>query len=51
MEKKFTDFSPQDAQKLAQTPAAQQLMALFQQQPEAKKSMGQSQDAGEAQAV
>ena len=36
MEKKFTDFSPQDAQKLAQTPAAQQLMALFQQQPDAK---------------
>jgi DNA polymerase IIIc chi subunit len=37
MEKKFTDFSPHDAQKLAQTPAAQQLIALFQQQPEANR--------------
>lgn len=36
MEKKFTDFSPEDAAKLAKTPAAQQLMALFQQRPDAK---------------
>lgn len=36
MEKKFTDFSPEEAAKLAQTSAAKQLMALFQQQPDAK---------------
>jgi hypothetical protein len=36
MEKKFTDFSPEEAAKLAQTPAAKQLMALFQQQPDAQ---------------
>lgn len=36
MEKKFTDFSPEEAAKLAQIPAAKQLMALFQQRPDAK---------------
>ena len=35
MEKKFTEFSPEEAAKLAQIPAAQQLMALFQQRPDA----------------
>ena len=36
VKKKFTDFSREDAQKLAKTPAAQQLMALFRNRPEAQ---------------
>lgn len=42
MEKKFTDFSLEEAAKLAQSPAAQQLMELFRQRPDAKKVVNQA---------
>jgi hypothetical protein len=50
MEKKFTDFSPEEAAKLAQTPAAKQLMALFQQQPDAQSVTSSAQRGDMAQA-
>lgn len=50
MEKKFTDFSPEEAAKLAQTPAAKQLMALFQQQPDAQSVASSAQRGDIAQA-
>lgn len=39
MEKKFTEFSREDAARLAQCPAGQQLLARMQQQPEAAASV------------
>lgn len=41
MEKKFTEFSREDATRLAQCPAGQQLLARMQQQPEAAASVAQ----------
>ena len=50
MEKKFTDFSPEEAAKLAQSPAARQLMAMFQQRPDAKAVTASAQKGDLAQA-
>ena len=38
MEQKFTDFSPKEAARLAQSPAAQQLMDLLRQRPDAQEA-------------